>query len=184
MPAARAPSGRRAAAVAAPAPPGAVGVPTLPETRPVDPAEEPPEHADLTPREREVVRLVAQGMTSREVAAALYVTPKAISYHLGNVFAKLGVTSRRQLWGRQLIGHTWPPFGGTENLVEQRRAGRRRWLWIVGAGVGVIAVALAVVGVLGVREATADPGTGMLRLAHLSPSTRPSTCTRRGRTCR
>lgn len=56
--------------------------------------------ASLTPREREVVRLVAQGLTSREVAAALYVTPKAISYHLGNVFAKLGVTSRRQLWGR------------------------------------------------------------------------------------
>ncbi|MDL5159578.1 helix-turn-helix transcriptional regulator [Actinomycetospora termitidis] len=54
----------------------------------------------LTPREREVVKLVAQGLTSREVAAALYVTPKAISYHLGNVFAKLGVTSRRQLWGR------------------------------------------------------------------------------------
>ncbi len=82
---------------------GAVGVPTLPETLPVAPAEteEPPEYADLTPREREVVRLVAQGMTSREVAAALYVTPKAISYHLGNVFAKLGVTSRRQLWGRQ-----------------------------------------------------------------------------------
>ncbi|WP_018333396.1 helix-turn-helix transcriptional regulator [Actinomycetospora chiangmaiensis] len=56
--------------------------------------------ASLTPREREVVRLVAQGLTSREVAAALYVTPKAISYHLGNVFAKLGVSSRRQLWGR------------------------------------------------------------------------------------
>jgi DNA-binding CsgD family transcriptional regulator len=61
----------------------------------------PADHPALTPREREVVRLVAQGMTSREVAAALYVTPKAISYHLGNVFAKLGVTSRRQLWGRK-----------------------------------------------------------------------------------
>ncbi|MEJ2866531.1 AAA family ATPase [Actinomycetospora sp. OC33-EN08] len=58
------------------------------------------DHHTLTPREREVVKLVAQGLTSREVAAALYVTPKAISYHLGNVFAKLGVTSRRQLWGR------------------------------------------------------------------------------------
>ncbi|MFC5061709.1 helix-turn-helix transcriptional regulator [Actinomycetospora atypica] len=54
----------------------------------------------LTPREHEVVRLVAQGLTSREVAAALHVTPKAITYHLGNVFSKLGVTSRRQLWGR------------------------------------------------------------------------------------
>ena len=57
-------------------------------------------HASLTPREHEVVRLVAQGLTSREVAAALHVTPKAITYHLSNVFAKLGVTSRRQLWGR------------------------------------------------------------------------------------
>ena len=91
------------AAVGVTTAPGAVGVPTLPETLPVAPAGsvEPPENADLTRREREVVRLVAQGMTSREVAAALYVTPKAISYHLGNVFAKLGVTSRRQLWGRQ-----------------------------------------------------------------------------------
>jgi DNA-binding CsgD family transcriptional regulator/SAM-dependent methyltransferase len=102
VPAARAPGGRARAGVAATAPSGPVGVPTLPETLPVAPAaEEPAEHAELTPREREVVRLVAQGMTSREVAAALYVTPKAISYHLGNVFAKLGVTSRRQLWGRQ-----------------------------------------------------------------------------------
>ncbi len=55
--------------------------------------------------------------------------------------------------------------------MEQRRAGRRRWLWIAGAGVGVVAVALGTVGVLGVREATADPGSGMLRLAHLSPAT-------------
>jgi len=53
----------------------------------------------------------------------------------------------------------------------EQRAGRRRWLWIVGAVVAVLAVALGTAGVLGVREATADPGTGMLRLAHLSPTT-------------
>lgn len=84
---------------------GVVAVPTPPDTVPLAsgsaPATWPVTHAVLTPREREVVRLVAQGLTSREVAAALYVTPKAISYHLGNVFAKLGVTSRRQLWGRR-----------------------------------------------------------------------------------
>ncbi|HEY2225631.1 helix-turn-helix transcriptional regulator [Actinomycetospora sp.] len=88
----------------APAPDGLVGAPAVPDTLPAASASAPPvwtaEHPALTPREREVVRLVAQGLTSREVAAALYVTPKAISYHLGNVFAKLGVTSRRQLWGR------------------------------------------------------------------------------------
>ncbi|NYD34390.1 AAA family ATPase [Actinomycetospora corticicola] len=82
------------------------GTRTVPDTLPAASAEASvldesmSEHSSLTPREREVVRLVAQGLTSREVAAALYVTPKAISYHLGNVFAKLGVTSRRQLWGR------------------------------------------------------------------------------------
>jgi DNA-binding CsgD family transcriptional regulator len=81
---------------------GLAAAPTIPDTLPAAAAPPvwPTEHPALTPREREVVRLVAQGMTSREVAAALYVTPKAISYHLGNVFAKLGVTSRRQLWGR------------------------------------------------------------------------------------
>ena len=73
----------------------------LPETLPVGrPPEDDEARPSLTPREHEVVRLVAQGLTSREVAAALHVTPKAITYHLGNVFSKLGVTSRRQLWGR------------------------------------------------------------------------------------
>lgn len=97
VPTSRAPSGGQRATVPVTTSPGAA--PTAPETLPVAPtaSAEPPEYAELTPREREVVRLVAQGMTSREVAAALYVTPKAISYHLGNVFAKLGVTSRRQL---------------------------------------------------------------------------------------
>jgi hypothetical protein len=56
------------------------------------------------------------------------------------------------------------------DLMERDRVGRRRWLWITGAGVAVL-VALGAVGVVGAREATADPGTGMLRLAHLSPNT-------------
>lgn len=56
--------------------------------------------ATLTPRERQVAGLVAQGMTSREAAEVLWVTPKAVDYHLGNVYAKLGISSRRHLRGR------------------------------------------------------------------------------------
>ena len=52
---------------------------------------------DLTERERDVVALVAKGLTNREVAAELYMGDKTVEYHLRNVFAKLGVTSRRQL---------------------------------------------------------------------------------------
>lgn len=51
----------------------------------------------LTEREQDVVALVAKGLTNREVAAQLYVTDKAVEYHLGNVFAKLGIRSRREL---------------------------------------------------------------------------------------
>ena len=51
----------------------------------------------LTSRERDVAVLVAKGMTNREVAAELYVSDKAVEYHLRNVFGKLGVRSRRAL---------------------------------------------------------------------------------------
>ncbi|GAA4792206.1 DUF2791 family P-loop domain-containing protein [Actinomycetospora chlora] len=60
----------------------------------------PPDPSPLTPRERQVAELAARGLTSREVAASLWVTPKAVDFHLGNVYAKLGISSRRQLRGR------------------------------------------------------------------------------------
>lgn len=51
----------------------------------------------LTPQELAVARLVATGRTNRQIAAALVVSVKTIEYHLGNAYAKLGVTSRTQL---------------------------------------------------------------------------------------
>jgi DNA-binding CsgD family transcriptional regulator len=51
----------------------------------------------LTAREQGVARLVAEGLSNREAAAELFLSAKAIEYHLANIFAKLGITSRRQL---------------------------------------------------------------------------------------
>lgn len=51
----------------------------------------------LTPTERQVAALVAQGLPTREVAAQLFVSPRTVDFHLRNVFAKLGVTSRAEL---------------------------------------------------------------------------------------
>jgi DNA-binding CsgD family transcriptional regulator len=48
----------------------------------------------LTAREREVLRLVADGLSTREIAAALWIAPGTVRKHLDNVFAKLGVGSR------------------------------------------------------------------------------------------
>jgi ATP/maltotriose-dependent transcriptional regulator MalT len=51
----------------------------------------------LTPHELQVALLVAQGMTNREAAAALFLSPKTIEYHLGQIYRKLDVRSRTQL---------------------------------------------------------------------------------------
>ena len=54
----------------------------------------------LTAREEVVARLVASGKSNREVAEELYLSTKAIEYHLSNVFAKVDVRSRHDLAAR------------------------------------------------------------------------------------
>jgi len=51
----------------------------------------------LGPQELQVALLVAEGSTNREVAAALFVSPKTVEFHLGKVYRKLGVRSRTEL---------------------------------------------------------------------------------------
>ena len=50
-----------------------------------------------TPHEEAVVALVARGLTNREIGRDLYITPRTVAYHLSNVYAKLGIASRREL---------------------------------------------------------------------------------------
>ncbi|MBV9415171.1 MAG: hypothetical protein JO363_09365, partial [Solirubrobacterales bacterium] len=54
----------------------------------------------LSPREQAVASLVAAGKSNREAGAELYLSPKAIEYHLGNIFVKLGIRSRHELASR------------------------------------------------------------------------------------
>jgi DNA-binding NarL/FixJ family response regulator len=54
-------------------------------------------YGNLTRRELEVAFVVAEGRSNRDIAAQLFISQKTVEYHLGNVFGKLGVTSRTQL---------------------------------------------------------------------------------------
>ena len=58
-----------------------------------------PARWNLTASEMAVARLVATGRSNREVAAELFVSVKAVEFHLGHVFDKLGIRSRRALPG-------------------------------------------------------------------------------------
>jgi len=61
--------------------------------------------ASLTPAERDVVRLVSEGLGNKDIATRLFVSPRTVQTHLTHVYTKLGLTSRVQL-AQEAARHT------------------------------------------------------------------------------
>jgi DNA-binding NarL/FixJ family response regulator len=60
--------------------------------------------ARLTAQELQVVRRAATGLSNREIAAELFLSPRTVGYHLYKAYPKLNVTARRQLASLGLPG--------------------------------------------------------------------------------
>jgi NarL family two-component system response regulator LiaR len=76
-------------------------------TRPPQPG------GNLTTREREVLALLAQGLSNRAIAAELYISASTVDFHVSNILAKLGASTRAEA-AALAVQH---------NLVEPRPAG-------------------------------------------------------------
>ena len=53
-------------------------------------------HDDLTAREREILMLVADGLTNATIGKQLWVTEQTVKFHLSNIYRKLGVSNRTE----------------------------------------------------------------------------------------
>lgn len=86
-------------------------------TRPATAATEAP-FSELTPREREVLALVAEGLTNTAIAERLVLSPKTVRNHVSNIFGKLQVADRAEAiirareagYGKETTGKRCDPF--------------------------------------------------------------------------
>jgi non-specific serine/threonine protein kinase len=59
--------------------------------------------SDLTPREKEILRLVLAGQTNKAIAAAILISEKTVEFHLDHIYTKIGMRTRMQagMWAMQ-----------------------------------------------------------------------------------
>jgi DNA-binding CsgD family transcriptional regulator len=106
---------------------------------------------DLTPRQRDVLALIAAGKTNREIGEALGMTLDGAKFHVGEIIAKLGVSTREEAaeWWRREAGVVSRLGGAMRAALGM---GAVKWTAGVAAAVGVLALVMLVLGERGGDE--------------------------------
>jgi DNA-binding CsgD family transcriptional regulator len=75
----------------------------------------------LTPSERRVADIAARGLTTRQIAESLFVTPKTVEFHLRHIYQKLDIRSRSELTARLARSESAPtgPEGSVPDGEDQ-----------------------------------------------------------------
>jgi DNA-binding CsgD family transcriptional regulator len=73
--------------------------------------------AELTPQQRQIVRLASDGLTDREIGDRLFLSPRTVSSHLYRSYPKLGVAGRHQL--RDVIAPASTPATAHESTGSE-----------------------------------------------------------------
>jgi two-component system, NarL family, response regulator DevR len=79
------------------------------------------EAAALTTREREILPHIADGLTNREIAAAVFLSDKTVKNYVSSILAKLGLTHRAQVPGYVAAHGPMPAVGRRATSVPERR---------------------------------------------------------------
>ena len=122
----------------------------------------------LSPRQREILGLVAEGRTSKEIAVALGISESTVNWHLANVFERLGASSRAEAVALAMRPNGTEPAPAPTVIVRPEPAPRLAWPRLV-----AIAIAIAIAGALlgGATVATFKVGPVV---PSVSPSASPA----------
>lgn len=95
---------------------------------------------DLSPRERETIARIADGKTTKEIAAELSIAESTVNWHVSNALSKLGASTRAEAVAIALRGDVRPIRADPTERLE-RPAAVRPWPRILALGAGVLLVA-------------------------------------------
>ncbi|HVD31601.1 MAG TPA: helix-turn-helix transcriptional regulator [Methylomirabilota bacterium] len=124
--------------------------------------------SQLSPRQREILDLVAEGRTSKEIAVTLGISESTVNWHLANAFERLGASSRAEAVARAIRSNGADRPQSPARIPSAPAPARVAWPRLV-----AVAIAIAIAGALLGGATVATLRLGPVPVPTASPATGP-----------